>query len=240
MATTLQTYINAARRLLKDANGAYWSNADLTAWASEAMQKVAVDAGHHRFLIVSQVVASQRDYPVTFPTPLPTVAGTVGFQQIIGFYDMWVIATGGPSGTRMRLRQPGWQALQAFTNQWTTAIGIPEAWQYLGATQFSLGPMPSLSYYIEFGCKLIPNPLVNLTDADPASYPFDQPVPYYMAYLAKIQQQQYQEAMMFYNRDPQKMGLYQERLLEAIQSKPDILSDIYGTDGELPWGWVRG
>lgn len=238
MAETLATYLASTRRHLKDASAAYWTDTNLAAYINEGTKKVAVDAGHLRYVITSQVVANQRDYPITFPTPLPTVAGSVGFAAIIGFYDIWVIATGGPVGTRMRLRNPSWQEIQAFTNQWTSAIGIPEAWAKLGAAQISLGPTPALNYFLEFGCKLIPAPLVATTDADPSPYPFTEPVPYYAAYLAKIEQQEYNEAKNFYNADP-PYGLYQQRLLEAIASTPDVIPDIYGTDGAMPWGWVR-
>jgi hypothetical protein len=239
VASTLASYLASTRRHLKDANAQYWTDTNLTAYIGEAMQKVAVDAGHLRYVITSQLIANQRDYAISYPTPLPTVAGSVGFAAIIGFYDLWVIATGGSTGTRMRLRNPSWQELQAFTNQWTSAVGIPEAWAKLGAAQISFGPTPALAYFVEFGVKLIPNVLVNTTDADPSPYPFTEPVPYYAAYLAKIEQQQYNEAKQFYNADANNMGLYQQRLLEAIASTPDVIPDIYGTDGAMPWGWVR-
>lgn len=48
--TTLQDYLNAARRLLHDANGRYWSDADLTISINDARRRVVADTTCYRQL----------------------------------------------------------------------------------------------------------------------------------------------------------------------------------------------
>ncbi len=222
-------------RHLKDSTFQYWTQADITAYINEAIQRVAVDGGPFRYVLTFALTAGQHTYALTAPGVPATPAGTVGFQETIGLYGISLIM----GARRIPLKNPSYRQLMAFINQYTLAEGPPQSWARLGANQIVFGSIPDQAYTTEWDCKVIPNKLVATGDTDPTPYPFSEAVPYYAAYLAKIQQQQYQEAARFYNPDPANMGLYQQRLLEAIASIPDVVPDILGTDGEMPWGWAR-
>src|SRR5436190_1638581 len=60
-----------------------------------------------------------------------------------------------------------------------------------------IAPAPSQAFTMEFDCAKYSSPLVLTTDADTLPYPYTEPVPYYAAYLFKLNERQNDEAQDF-------------------------------------------
>jgi hypothetical protein len=59
----LDDYISQVRRLLHDANGAFWTDAELTDDINQARNRIALDSGSIRSLFTFYLSASQESYP---------------------------------------------------------------------------------------------------------------------------------------------------------------------------------
>ncbi len=107
--------------------------------------------------------------------------------------------------------QNSWQMLgftnftqfQARARYYRATTGNPEWWTEGppsgsgGGRAFYVFYIPSQSYQCDIDAIVLPDPLVDDTTAEQLSYPATDLIPYYAAYLAKYNQQQFEESANF-------------------------------------------
>lgn len=267
----LTAYITATRRLLHDASGKYFTDAELTTDINSARNRIGLDTGSVRGLFTFYLSASQEVYPYqgavaslslvsggTGYTSAPTISFSGGGGSGItasasidstnstvsgltitangsGFTAAPTIAFSGGGGTGATAScsilsaldinsitvnyQNTWQMLgyapfttfQARARYYRATTGNPEFWTEGppagsgGGRAFYVFYIPDQSYQTDIDAIVLPNPLVTDSTAEQLSYPATDLIPYYSAYLAKFNQQMFDEAGKF-------LALYDELL----------------------------
>jgi len=91
----------------------------------------------------------------------------------------------------------------AKARYYRSITGMPALWSQGpplgmgGGKWFYIFQIPSMSYQAEVRAIMTPTPLVDDTTAEPMAYPETDLIPYYAAYLAKYDQQMFQESENF-------------------------------------------
>lgn len=126
---------------------------------------------------------------------------------------------------RVVLLQFSYTKLNVYKRPWVPYQGIVEGWTRYGTSQVVFGPQPSLNYLTEWDVCVYSTPLVTATDVDPVPFPYTlRLVPTYAAYLAKINERQYDEAGTF-------MQDYMRELDVARNQRVGLLPSAYGRPG---------
>ena len=103
--------------------------------------------------------------------------------------------------TRIPLRYLPWTQFNAELRFWQNYVGRPIAYSMYGPNSFYLSPKPDQNYAIEVDTVVRPVPLVALTDVEiNIPEPWQDPVPFYAAHIAKFKEQSYGEAELFKNQ----------------------------------------
>lgn len=190
--TTLQDYITYTRRLLHDANANFWTDQELADDINQGRDRLVRDTGCYRKLQSSAVYLNQETYDFS---ALPDGNQTM---DVININLYW-------GNTRIPLRYLPWTQFNAELRFWQNYIGRPIAYSMYGTNQFYVSPVPDQEYAIELDTVVRPTPLVNYNEEEtqiPA--PWQNPIPFYAAYLAKYKEQSYGEAELFKNQYTQQ------------------------------------
>lgn len=108
--------------------------------------------------------------------------------------------------TRIPLRYLPWTQFNAELRFWQNYVGRPIAYSMYGPNSFYLSPIPDQNYAIEVDTVVRPDDLVALSDPEiNIPQPWQDPVPYYAAHIAKYKEQSYGEAELFKNQYLAKM-----------------------------------
>ena len=103
--------------------------------------------------------------------------------------------------TRIPLRYLPWTQFNAELRFWQNYVGRPIAYSMYGPNSFYLSPIPDQNYAIEVDTVVRPDDLVALSDPEiNIPQPWQDPVPYYAAHIAKYKEQSYGEAELFKNQ----------------------------------------
>ena len=183
---TLADELDELRRLLHDPNDRYWSAVDKAFYLNRARQRRDLDTAANRQVLSFTLTAGTGTYTVT----------QIGNAQIFDIINLIVIV----GNTRVILQQLSLTELNIKFRPWTTLQSQPWGFAKVGPSQVILGPTPGIAYATEVDCCVYSAPLVLSTDTDPLPYPYTQPVPFYAAYLAKINERQDDEASEFLDR----------------------------------------
>jgi hypothetical protein len=280
---TLQTYINSVRRLLHDASGRYWEDADLTIDINAARRRAVADSTCYRSLqtlYLSQglerfvrggvtgglVTAGGSGYDgtsvITFSAPASGTTAT-GTLQITSGVVTGLIVTNPGSGytsaptvslssgagtgmtitptilnsdtldvmnltlvwgqTRVTLDRMPFTQFQASIRAWVGYQQRPGICASYGQDQWYVGPAPDQTYQSEWDTLLTPPDLVALSDTCVIQSPYSDPVAFYAAHLAKINEQAYSESEQF-------LKLYQQKMQYAVRSAMmRMLPSAYGS-----------
>lgn len=280
---TLQTYLNSVRRLLHDASGRYWSDADLTIDINAARRRAVADSTCYRSLqtlYLSQglerfvrggvtgglVTAGGSGYDATsviaFSAPASGTTAT-GTLQITSGAVTGLIVTDPGSGytsaptvalasgpgagmaitptilnadtldvmnltliwgqTRVTLDRMPFTQFQSTIRAWVNYQQRPAICASYGQDQWYVGPTPDQTYQSEWDTLLTPPDLVAVTDTCVIQSPYSDPVPFYAAHLAKINEQAYSESEEF-------LKLYQQKMRYAVRSAMmRMLPSAYGS-----------
>jgi len=178
-------YLTELRDLLHDPNDDYTTETEKLRWINEGIKQRDVVTHGNRELIEKVVTASVDNYTFT----------DVGEAQVLDVVGVNVIY----SGIRLVLEQMSFTRLNTQVRQLQPPyVSVPIAWARYGPNTIYIAPSPSLAYTMEFDCVLYSTPLTTAT-CDPLPYPYTEPVTFYAAYLAKINEQDYDEAAEFYD-----------------------------------------
>lgn len=98
----------------------------------------------------------------------------------------------------------------------------PAAWTTYGDNSIFIAPTPDFSYAVEWDTVILPTPFVSGDTTTPDTIPVvaQDPIPFYAAYLAKNNAQNYGEAETF-------LKLYRETLREVVAVYTGRLPDPY-------------
>jgi len=103
--------------------------------------------------------------------------------------------------TRIPLRYLPWTQFNAELRFWQNYVGRPIAYSMYGPNSFYLSPVPDQNYAIEVDTVVRPVDLVSLSDVEVnIPQPWQDPVPFYAAHIAKYKEQSYGEAELFKNQ----------------------------------------
>lgn len=184
MAVTLSQYITQCRRLLHDANGNFYTDAELTDYINDARNRLVRDTGCLRTIQSSATVTNQETYAFS---SLPEGNQTM---DIININLYW-------GNSRVPLLYRPWTDFNAQLRYWQNYTGRPIAFSMYGTRTFYLGPVPDQVYTIELDTVIEPLPLVASSDPDTIPDIWTSPVAYYASHTAKFKEQSYGEAEIF-------------------------------------------
>jgi hypothetical protein len=103
----------------------------------------------------------------------------------------------------------GWRPWSVFSQQmrsWVNLQSRPIMWAVYGDNRFYVGPLPDQAYQVDLDTVVLPADISGAT-VDPISPAYQDPIKFYAAYLAKLNQQMYGEAQAF-------KRLYQDNLAD--------------------------
>lgn len=204
--TSLADFRTDLRYLLHDLSDSIWSLAIKDSFLNKALQRRDLDTGANRTLITLALVAGTDTYSFT-------TLGNTSVYDVVGIDLVYV-------STRIVLDQRSYTELTAQKRPWTTYQGLPEAWCRYGPASVIFGPTPGSAYTTHWDCCVFSPPLIAVSDTDPLPYPWTQPVPYYAAYLAKMNEGQFDEAADFFRQ-------YREQIDTAMNARVGMLPTAY-------------
>ena len=184
MAVTLSQYITQCRRLLHDANGNFYTDAELTDYINDARNRLVRDTGCLRTIQSSATVTNQETYAFS---SLPEGNQTMDILNINLYWG----------NSRVPLLYRPWTDFNAQLRYWQNYTGRPIAFSMYGTRTFYLGPVPDQVYTIELDTVIEPLPLVASSDPDTIPDIWTSPVAYYASHTAKFKEQSYGEAEIF-------------------------------------------
>lgn len=194
--STLAEYLNETRRYLRDAQGDYWSDADLTASINRAMKQRDVDSGQNQLTQVVPLVIGQNEYTINTGS---FNARTIGVNNII------VVL----SNMRRALNERSHLEASTSFQMTETYSSWPEVFAKMSPAKVYIAPKPNQAYAAEWHTLVTAADLVAPTDADPLPYPWTDPVPLLAAHLSRLELQQYDEAEHY-------KTLYQQSLSDIM------------------------
>ena len=188
MATaTLQTYITQVQRLLHDLNATMWPVTELTDYINAARNRICMDTKCLRALQTGITLTAGTEL-YAIQSILPAVANNV--VDVLGISLYW-------GNSRYKLNYLPFTALDAQARAWQLYQDRPVIFTRMGGLQIYVAPIPDQNYVTDWDVATIPAPLVLTTDVDVIPVPFQEPVQYWAAYLAKFKEQSFGEAQMF-------------------------------------------
>lgn len=111
-----------------------------------------------------------------------------------------------------------WSVFQAKARYYRSITGMPALWSQGppagtgGGRAFYIFQIPSQAYTADIHCVTTPSPLADDSTVESMSYPETDLIPYYAAYLAKYEQQMFEESANF-------LRIYDELLRRGQSSK---------------------
>lgn len=204
---TLQDYVTKVYRLLRD-TGTLYNQADVIAWINEARHLRDYDTRLVRKVVSFTLVANQSTYDLNLVQAGQMVRGDAAFANARDVVSIYVIPTGGSaggSGLRYPLGREPYSKISYLTS--TSWPSYPRAYGVLGWNTVVLAPPPAIGYAAEW--DLVGNypDLTALGEVEPMPDPYNDPVPYQAAAIAKENMQRFDEAQMF-------EGTYLKRLAQ--------------------------
>ncbi len=184
----LSTYTTQTQRLLHDTSAQYWPTAELTDYINEARNRVAQDAKCIRALVPGLTLTPQTEVyvPQTF-LPAPYGSLLISVMGITLYFG----------SLRYKLGQLSFTNFDARFRRYQFNYQRPVCFTRAGATNIWFGPNPDQAYATDWDISVIPDPLVDDTTVEQLPIPFQEPVKYYAAYLAKWKEQAQGEAALF-------------------------------------------
>ena len=205
---TLQAYLDRLRRLLHDPEpDRLWPAADKIEYINEGMQRRDLDTGCNRIM---QALTLQTGVDLYHLTDLANKAT----YDVININLIW-------GNIRTPMNQSSKVELDARARALLMSNGVPDTWARHGQNDIYFGPKPSLPYATEWDCAVIAPTLLIPEDNDPVPYPWTKPVPYYAAWLAKMNERQYDDADKF-------MKLYLNEIQVCQGARTGLVPSVYG------------
>ena len=117
--------------------------------------------------------------------------------------------------TRVPLRYLPWTQFNAELRFWQNYIGRPICFTQYGQGSIIIAPVPDNIYTVDIDTVILPSNLTNPSDVDNINDPYNTPVPFYAAYLAKYYEQSFGEAEIY----KQEYNKHVQAVLVAISTR---------------------
>jgi hypothetical protein len=117
--------------------------------------------------------------------------------------------------TRVPLRYLPWTQFNAELRFWQNYIGRPICFTQYGQGSIIIAPVPDNIYTVDIDTVILPTALTNSSDIDNINDPYNTPVPFYAAYLAKYYEQSFGEAEIY----KQEYNKHVQAVLVAISTR---------------------
>lgn len=194
---TLNDYIRATQRLLRD-EGTLYPSTDLVAFINEARHMRDLDTRLVRKVVGFTLTAAQPAYSI----PLVSANGIFlrGETQAIGkdLTSLVVLPQGGiAGGVGMRYPLGRWPYSKLAYLISTSWPGYPAKYARLGHSTIVLGPPPQQDYASEWDLVGVYPDLTAFDQVDPMADPYNDPLPYLAAAIAKSNAQRFDEGQAF-------------------------------------------
>ena len=189
----LSDYLTGVRRLVHDATGNYWPDAELIDYINQARFRVVADTGCNRILQTVPLLTGVETYAYS---ALPSGINTF---DVLNLTILW-------GGMRVPLNYMPYTEFNLKMRNWVSYQGRPVVFTVYGNSTVYVGPIPDQTYTSEWDTVVAPATLSSLATQDTISFPFTEPVTYYAAYMAKFKEQSYDEADKFLATYTQKIG----------------------------------
>lgn len=197
----LAQYLGDTQNILNDSGGQFFAVPTLTSYINRARRRIAAASGCVRVLITAKTHANQERYSFHEWTAL--AQATPGVREVIAVRSL-AIAIGPGSGAW----KPAWSRIpftdfqsrfRIWNQAWLGTISYPGFFaQYNFGVNGSifLAPIPSQEQPMELDCSCQVFPLGTDDDPEAVPYPWVDAVAYYAAFMALLQQQRAQDAMV--------------------------------------------
>ncbi len=185
-ASSLAQYLDCLRDLLHDPADLYWTAAQKTDYINQGLQKRDRETGQNRTLITFVTTIGTDTYNFTN-------LGNTNVFDLIGMYLIY-------GNLRIRMGAESMTGLNEKLRWYSPAFtSAPVGFARYGPQQFVVAPAPAIAYTLELDCAQITPKgfLISLTDTDPLPAPFDAPVCYWAARMAKYNERAMDEAREF-------------------------------------------
>lgn len=199
MNVTAGDHVAEVRRLLHDPNDQMWSAADKLTNVNSAIRRRDSDTGANRLIVSLTLTIGQDTYTLT-DLANTNVFDVVGIYLIVG-------------NARRLLDNMSYTRLTTFFRSFTGMTSEPLGWAKYNPTTIYLGPPPGFAYVTQWDCCQANGTDLTVGQNDPLPYPFTLPVPYWAAYLCRMNQREYSEA-----NSMREMYMDSLRLLEGMHA----------------------
>ena len=194
----LSDYLTGVRRLLHDATGNYWADAELVDNINTARFRVVADTGCNRVLQTVPLLTGIETYAYS------TLPSGINTFDVLNVTVLW-------SNMRVPLNYMPFTEFNRNVRNLVSYQGRPVVFTVYGNNTVYVGPIPDQAYSSEWDTVVAPATLVNFTDQDTISFPFTDPIPYYAAYLAKEKEQSTEDSSRF-------LQAYNQKVFAALRS----------------------
>ena len=209
----LTNYITATQDLLHDPAGRFWTQGQLTGYINVARVRTAADTKCLRQLVTGGALqAGIEVYSISSVSAFAPAGYTV--LSVLGITIYW-------GNLRTKLLDWSFTKADARLRYLQNYQDIPVVFARMGTNQFYVAPVPNQVYTADFDVTLAPSPLVTDADQEPIPLDYQEIVPYYAAYKAKLNEQQGQEADKLF-----EMYRRQAKIANAAYM-PRVIPDAY-------------
>jgi hypothetical protein len=190
----LSNYIAQAQDLLHDPVNQMWTQTQLKGYVNEARNRVAQDTKCLRQYVASSTYPTVMVFQpgIEFINPQAFLPQPLG-QNIIDIMGISILV----NQERLSLVYKPFTWINAMMRSWTTYQQWPQFWTRLSPVQICIAPIPNHPYPTAWDVAVTPSPLINDAMTDDIPVPFQEPVQYWAAKKAKINQQSQGEAAFF-------------------------------------------
>jgi hypothetical protein len=218
---TLADYLTRTRTLLRDSTGSFYSDPDLTAFITEARHVRDLDTRLVRKLVGYTLTASQASYS------LATISSTGTFlfgesacvaKDILSLNVMTQGGVPGGLGYRYPLSRAAFSFFSPYVS--TSWVSYPKWFQLYGFDTVIFAPIPAFAYPIEVDLVGVYPDLMSPSAVEPMPDPYNDPLPYKAAAIAKDNAQRFDEAKQFEEQYTTRMRQIRDGIRQISVSDP--------------------
>lgn len=218
---TLQDYLTASRRLLRDSSGTLYPQADLISFITQARHVRDLDTRLVRKLVGYTLTAGQSPYSLATISS----AGTFLFGETTcvarDILSMNLLTQGGVAGGigyRSPLSRRAFSYMSPYIS--TSWPNYPAWYQVYGVDTVVFAPIPAFDYVVEVDLVGLYPDLTTLSEVDPMPDPYNDPLPYLAAAIAKDNAQRFDEAQQFKQQYKDRMMTLREGMRSIQVANP--------------------
>ena len=212
---TLQTYITQVQRLLHDPNANFWSVSELTDYVNQGRYQIAKDSKCLRQLATGITLTAGIEIYNVDAMVNPVLNGTsfANVYDVLGISLYW-------GNSRYKLNYKSFTELDAWARAWQLYQDRPVLFTRMGALNIYVAPVPDQNYVTDWDVAVGPAALVNLSDVDIIPPPFENPIAYWAAFLAKFKEQALGESKIFRDEYARQGFMAQRAFMTRVIPNP--------------------